>query len=285
MPPTLTLAIAASIAFSLLYPESGQCSEALTESSLSAFTNFLEFVESLGAAGPVLFVVVVMLCEMVPLFPTQPLSLASGLLFGPVQGTVAILVGVSLAATNAFLISRGVGRKLAEKIIVMEMSDEHGSGANVASTLAKVQHTIRTGGFWQQLTAVILLRLTPVVPFSASNYVLGLTPVQTQAYVAGTVIGMSVWSLLYASLGAASRQLLDNGMDLATLFADLSDKAGSYSSTALKVSLAVGIVAAAAFAVKQWTDKSDPGSGPTDTPSNTDSVEEQVVVERASVRK
>ncbi len=36
----------------------------------------------MGPAGAVLFVVVVMLFEMVPLFPTQPLSLASGLLFG-----------------------------------------------------------------------------------------------------------------------------------------------------------------------------------------------------------
>lgn len=40
-------------------------------------------VDSLGPWGGVLFVVVVMTAEMVPLLPTQPLSLASGLLFGP----------------------------------------------------------------------------------------------------------------------------------------------------------------------------------------------------------
>ncbi len=39
----------------------------------------------MGPAGAVLFVVVVMLSEMIPLFPTQPLSLASGLLFGGKQ--------------------------------------------------------------------------------------------------------------------------------------------------------------------------------------------------------
>ena len=39
------------------------------------------------------------------------------------------------------------------------------------------------------------------------------------AYLGGTVIGMSAWSLVYASLGAASRQLLDGGMDVGTLFA------------------------------------------------------------------
>lgn len=43
-------------------------------------------VERLGPVkGPLLFIVTVGAAEMIPLFPTQPLSLASGLLFGPVQ--------------------------------------------------------------------------------------------------------------------------------------------------------------------------------------------------------
>lgn len=33
----------------------------------------------------------------------------------------------------------------------------------------------------------------------------------------GTVAGMSVWSILYASLGGASRQLLDGGAELDVL--------------------------------------------------------------------
>jgi hypothetical protein len=42
-------------------------------------------VHELGPWGPALFVVTVVGCEMIPLFPTQPLALASGLLFGPVE--------------------------------------------------------------------------------------------------------------------------------------------------------------------------------------------------------
>lgn len=37
----------------------------------------------MGPYGPLLFVVTVACAELIPLFPTQPLSLASGLLFGP----------------------------------------------------------------------------------------------------------------------------------------------------------------------------------------------------------
>ncbi len=39
-------------------------------------------VEALGPYGPVFFVVTMVGVEMVPLFPTQPLTIASGILFG-----------------------------------------------------------------------------------------------------------------------------------------------------------------------------------------------------------
>lgn len=53
--------------------------------------------------------------------------------------------------------------------------------------------------------------LQPVVPFSASNYLLGLTPLPMAPYLAGTAAGMAAWSLVYASLGGASRSLLQKG--------------------------------------------------------------------------
>lgn len=81
---------------------------------------------------------------------------------GHLQGAIFVVVGVTLAAANAFTLARGVGRKLAEKVIAAEMSE--GSGP-VAQRLAAVNKAIESGGFMQQVTAVTLLRLTPVVPF------------------------------------------------------------------------------------------------------------------------
>ena len=42
-------------------------------------------MQALGPWGPCLFVLTVICCEMIPLFPTQPLALSSGLLFGPYE--------------------------------------------------------------------------------------------------------------------------------------------------------------------------------------------------------
>lgn len=216
---------------------------ALSEGALEVFKHFLVQLNSLGPWGPALFVATVMCAEMVPLLPTQPLSIASGLLFGPLQGSICMLLGVTLAAFNAYSISRGVGRTLAQRVISEEMGDKEEDGGKpnaVQQKILAVQQVIESGGFWQQLTAVALLRLTPIVPFSASNYILGLTPISLPAYLGGTMLGMSVWSLLYASLGGASRALLEGGMDLDALLADLSEKAGMYTQNGLQIGAVVG---------------------------------------------
>lgn len=233
------LAVAVQILAWGAHPGEAQASEALSSSLVDVFRQFLEQIRALGPWGGVLFVTTVALAEMVPLFPTQPLSLASGLLFGAKQGALLMLVGVTLAGMGAFTVARGVGRPLAERIIKAEMGHKGGDGSGgeggssggggMGSTWSSVEAAIESGGFFKQLTAITLLRLTPVVPYSATNYLLGLTPVQVPAFFLGTVAGMSVWSVLYASLGGASRSLLEGGADLELLLADLGEKASGYS--------------------------------------------------------
>lgn len=49
---------------------------------------------------------------------------------------------------------------------------------------------------------IVLLRLSPVIPFSVSNYLCGLTSVAFLPFLLGTAIGTMPWALLYVSLGA-----------------------------------------------------------------------------------
>ena len=61
----------------------------------------------------------------------------------------------------AFQLSRKLGRRLAERVIAEEITDEE----QKKGIFAKVQDAVDSGSLRQQLVAVALLRLTPVVPF------------------------------------------------------------------------------------------------------------------------
>jgi uncharacterized membrane protein YdjX (TVP38/TMEM64 family) len=262
---------ASTLSVLLLSPSAAHAAESAPD---GFFETVLRIVESLGPFGPAAFALAVATCECIPLFPTQPLSLASGLLFGAGKGAVAMLAGTTLAAMIAFTVARGVGRPLAERIIRAEMVQEGASDSSdsdkfagepvgpVQAKLLEVQEAIERGSFMQQASAILVLRLTPIVPFSASNYVLGLSPVPLAPYLAGTVAGMSFWSALYASLGGASRALLRRGADPDVLLADLLNKAGNLTGqagVAAAVAGGVGMLAYTAVSLRQRQEVTDNG--------------------------
>lgn len=82
------------------------------------------------------------------------------------QGTFCVICGTGLAAITAFSISRGVGKKLAERVVTEELNSESSEqSAMVESKFQGIQEAIDKGSFTQQSIAVAVLRLTPVVPF------------------------------------------------------------------------------------------------------------------------
>ncbi|KAL6779163.1 hypothetical protein ACKKBF_B18525 [Auxenochlorella protothecoides x Auxenochlorella symbiontica] len=195
----------------------------------------LHTTESLGPLGPLAFVTVMSCAECIPLFPTQPLLLASGLLFGTRTGALCILAANFLAGTATFFIARGVGRPWAERLM----------GADTTSPLAQraqqLRAVIERGRFWQQAGTILLLRMTPIVPFSASNYMLGLTPLPYTPYALGSAPALVFWAFFYASLGGASRSLLRRGVSPDVLFADLLERAAGFSGDAGRVALGLGL--------------------------------------------
>ena len=74
----------------------------------------LETLETLPRIETVpLWLAILIVSEMVPLLPTQPLALTSGILFGAWEGGAVVLGANVTAATLAFLLAGGVGRALA----------------------------------------------------------------------------------------------------------------------------------------------------------------------------
>lgn len=144
---------------------------------------FVARVDALGAWGPVVFVVIYAVA-VVALVPASILTLAAGALFGLVRGTAFTLLGATLGSLAAFLISRYLARKTVERRLAGD------------ARFTAIDRAIGDRG----LLIVLLLRLSPVFPFSLLNYALGLTRVRLRDFVIASV-GMIPGTILYVYSG------------------------------------------------------------------------------------
>ena len=187
----------------------------------SVLDNVLNLVERTAEAsdsyGWLVLAGVIASTELVPLVPTQPLSLISGLIFGATKGGAVTLLGVTFAASVAFTLSRGpAGKTVRGLAMSLEGGEEESEGEDGGGLgfIKKIGDGVEDMSFGEQLVSVVLLRLSPVIPFSISNYLVGSTPIRFAPFICGTVIGMSPWCFLYAIAGQGARALLENNQSL-----------------------------------------------------------------------
>lgn len=121
--------------------------------------------------------------------PKNVLSIAAGLAFGFWTALVWVYLGALLGAAIAFVLGRALGRDAVERF----------TGARVAA----IDDLLARRG----LLAVLGVRLVPVVPFTAINYVAGLTAVRRRDYALGTALGIIPGTVAYVALGAFGLEL------------------------------------------------------------------------------
>ena len=133
------------------------------------------------------------------LFPVIPLIVACGWLYGA-WGAIISLAAVVASAATSFSIARAVGGEAAAQALL-----ERPKARALADLAAK-------GG----LVTVTLLRLSPILPYTPSNAVLGLTPMRLRDLVLGTAIGMAPGTLLYSWAGSLlpSAEAIEHGETL-----------------------------------------------------------------------
>ena len=136
-----------------------------------------------GHWAPVLFIGVYVIAT-VAFIPGSVLSLAAGALFGLWRGVLFVFLGAVLGSSLAF----GVARRFARRRVTRWLERD--------ARMAAVSEAV--GG--QGLRVVLLLRLSPIVPFNLLNYALGLTEVRFRDYLIGSV-GMLPGTFLYTYSG------------------------------------------------------------------------------------
>ncbi len=145
-------------------------------------------VAELGWIGPIVFGLAYVAASLA-FVPGSVLTLAAGAVFGLWLGIITVSLAATLAAAAAFLISRYLAR---ERI---------GAMAENNSRFGAIDQAVGEGG-WK---IVGLLRLSPAVPFSVSNYLFGLTSIQFWPYVGVSLVAMLPGTFLYVYLGYAGR--------------------------------------------------------------------------------
>lgn len=140
-------------------------------------------VDSVGPWGPILFFTLYAGLSLIPC-PKALLTAAGGALFGLWAGAALSLAGALVGAVIAFGLGRALGRDAVDRLI--------------RGQLARVDALLADHG----LSAVLIVRLVPVLPFIAINYASGLSGVRFRHYVLGSAVGMVPGSLAYAALGA-----------------------------------------------------------------------------------
>jgi uncharacterized membrane protein YdjX (TVP38/TMEM64 family) len=147
-------------------------------------------IRSLGPAAPAVFLAVY-IAAVVALVPASWLTLVAGAVFGLAKGAALAFIGAALGSTVAFLLGRFAFRTAVARQLER------------MPRLAAVDAAVSREGLW----VVLLLRLSPLVPFNLLNYALGLTTLPTAHFVAAS-LGMLPATFLYAYAGTLAGEAL-----------------------------------------------------------------------------
>jgi uncharacterized membrane protein YdjX (TVP38/TMEM64 family) len=156
----------------------------------------LDWISSLGPWEGVFFVALYVLATVLFL-PGFILTLAAGVLFGVVWGSVAASVASIAGATLAFLIGRYLARDWVAKRIEGNEKFE------------AIDQAVAGEG-WK---IVGLVRLSPVFPFTLLNYVFGITKVSLKDYFLASWIGMLPATVMYVYVGSLAGNLATLGSE------------------------------------------------------------------------
>jgi uncharacterized membrane protein YdjX (TVP38/TMEM64 family) len=142
-------------------------------------------IEPFGSLAPLIFIGIYTIATLFFL-PGTPITIASGILFGKFLGTFYTIIGATLGATLAFLVTKFLGEEFVEDILKGKFKK-----------LYSYDKKIEENGF----LTVLILRLLPLFPFNGLNFAFGLTKVKLKDYILGTALGIIPGTFVLAYLG------------------------------------------------------------------------------------
>ena len=172
----------------------------------SSFVDLVEAISlyftQLGPSAYPLFAVMLLFVTVLPLMSAILFIVLAGMVFGAVKGTLVVSLSLSTAAMVSALLARAIAAR-------------RGYGlANIDPGAVAVDAALAQGPVRTSLMLVTLLRLSPVMPFTFSNYLAGLTSLPAWVIFLGTLLGTLPTQAVYVGAGALGRSALQGGVKL-----------------------------------------------------------------------
>ena len=125
--------------------------------------------------GPLALVVYISLYALNTISLLPPIgimSLAAGFIFGPIQGSIGIMMGSLIGTSATFFISRFFGGRFVQNVIKGKAKE--------------FQDKLDKNGF----KVILFIRLIPLLPWEVVNYAAGLSNIKYRDYILATLIGI-----------------------------------------------------------------------------------------------
>ena len=142
-------------------------------------------VAKAGPVAPLLYIPVSAILASI-FVPGPLLAAGSGLLFGPLLGTVVTLCSAALTATIAAFVGRRAGRDSARALVGEEWA-------------GRIDAQIQRRGLW----AVVGQRFVPGISDALASYVFGAFGLPLWQMAIGAFIGSAPRAFVYTALGAS----------------------------------------------------------------------------------
>ncbi len=130
------------------------------------------WIDGFGVWGPLVYILIYAVAASL-MVPGLPVTVAGGILFGPVRGSIYVLIGATIGASLAFFIARRMGREWVESALK-------------GGRLGELDEKVREQG-WK---IVAITRLIPLFPYNFLNYAYGLTSIRFSQYLLATFVFM-----------------------------------------------------------------------------------------------
>ncbi|MCS5422985.1 MULTISPECIES: TVP38/TMEM64 family protein [Psychrilyobacter] len=152
-------------------------------------------ITMLGVWGPLAYIILYIVIT-ISMMSVLPVTIAGGIIFGPIMGVVYTAIGAGIGLSLSFLIARYVARGAIER--------KFGNTA----VFKKIDEGVKKDGWF----ILAVTRLIPIFPFGIQNYVYGLTSIGFMQYaILSTIfilLGTSVYVMLAGAFVSGDRDIV-----------------------------------------------------------------------------